>query len=257
MAEKLDRRRLLGTSVGALAGAGIAGLSVPAAVAQERGTELPPVPGMFGDRLANEMWYVFDDVTLFHRLPEVHEALVAMQTALGDGPVTKILNNWTEMNRTPEYPGNFTDYVAPVREPLRTLSRVQLGVFDTYYRPHSPGLVAAFADFGQGLLYDPRRAEYESEVHMMNGSPTAGYHIWHAILRAMIFLGVDRDRWTAIDPLVGFAWALQSVARPHPRQVNPPLPRVNVRKMAATWLPRTPTQLDVAFRAYPYPESAH
>ncbi|MFI1869480.1 hypothetical protein [Streptomyces jumonjinensis] len=257
MSEKLNRRGLLRTSVGALAlaGVGIAELSVPAA-AQERRPQLPPIPGMLGDRLANEMWYVLDDVTLFHRLPEVTAAFRAIGAALGgDLAMENIVKNWTEMSTKPEYPGNYTAYMTPVREPLQTLSRIQLGVFDRHYRPYSPRLITAFADFGQGLLYDPRRAEYQSEVHMMNGSPTPGYHLWHAILRAQMFLGIDRRRWAALDPLIGLAWAMQSVAKPHPRQPNPPLPRATVLELAASWLPRSPSQLDTAFQAFPYPDS--
>ena len=105
--------------------------------------------------------------------------------------------------------------------PLKTLSKLQLDNFDRFYRHDDEGLTSAFAAFGQGILFDPRRAPDESEVHTMNGNPPNGYHFWHAIQRAQMLLDIDRRRWARINPMLGFAWALQSIAKPDHRHVNP------------------------------------
>ncbi|MGW3966094.1 hypothetical protein ACWED2_40170 [Amycolatopsis sp. NPDC005003] len=252
MTHLFDRRSALKISAGAAALAGAA-LALPGTAAATADGGFPPVPGMRGDRRANEFWYRFDDVTLFHRVPEVTAAFAAIHDALGDNSVQLMVNTWLEMSKSEGYPANYTEFVRPIADPLRILSRVQLGVVDSYYHRDDPRLVTAFAAFGQGTLFDPRRVEVESEVHTMNGEPPTGYHVWHVFLRSTMFLGIDRHRWARLDPLIAFAWALQSVARPSHREVNPPLPRETVAALARTWLPRTPEQLDEEFHSLWYP----
>ncbi|APU19561.1 hypothetical protein [Actinoalloteichus sp. GBA129-24] len=256
MAQHLDRRRLLTMSLASVGAGILTGMTIrpgAASAADEFDQDLPPVPGMSGDRRANEMWYQFDDITLYHRIPEVEQAFVEMHAVFGDGFVKLIYDTWLELSASPGYSAEFAEFVAPIRAPLQALSRVQLGVFDAFYHPQSPRLIDAFSFFGQGLLFDPRRAEFELEVHMMEGDPTLSYHLWHGFLRAMMVLDIDRARWARIDPLIGLAWALQSIAEPEAREINPPLPRETVGRLRRIWLPRTSRQTDEAFRAWPYP----
>jgi len=117
--------------------------------------------------------------------------------------------------------------------------------------------VSAFIDFGQGVLYDPRRPEGQ-KVHLMDYTndvePPGGYHVWHSINRAMMLLDIDALRWRLIDPLVGLTWAVQSIAKP--AMDSPDNPRLDPRlllRLQLQWLPRTPTQLDTAFDSIPYP----
>ncbi|GLZ37037.1 hypothetical protein [Actinokineospora sp. NBRC 105648] len=208
---------------------------------------------MVGDRRANEFWYEFDDVTLFHRIPEVTAAFAAIHDILGDNSVQLMVGNWFTMSAGSGYPADYTEFVRPIADPLRVLSGVQLGVVDKYYRHDDPRLVTAFSEFGQGTLFDPRRADVEAEVHTMDGDPPTGYHLWHVFLRSMMFLGIDRHRWARLDPLIGFAWALQSIAKPGHRVVNPGLPRSTVAPLARRWLRRSPEQLDVDFQSQWYP----
>ncbi len=72
-----------------------------------------------------------------------------------DGWERAIFDAWMAMAATSDYPHNFIEYVTPIKGPLAVLSKAQLGVFDTYYRPGGRGIVSAFADFAQGVLYDP------------------------------------------------------------------------------------------------------
>jgi hypothetical protein len=131
------------------------------------------------------------------------------------------------------------------------LSRLELDAFDAFYQPDSRQFVEAFSFFGQGVLFDPRRADVQDEVHTMGALPF--YHGWHAYLRAMMFLDINRDRWVTIDPVVAFAWAVQSTAKPSTRVVNPALPRETIARLAASWLPRSPQRLDHDFRSMPEP----
>ncbi|WP_238014356.1 hypothetical protein KZZ52_32475 [Dactylosporangium sp. AC04546] len=249
-AHRISRRGALGLAATALAGTALGGLWTAPAAAAAPG--LPPVPGMQGDRYLNEFWYQFDEAVGYRPSPELLEANGQISAHVG-GNLFAILERWLEHVRAPGYPHTFARFLAPVRDPLRVVSRTELGVFDAFFRRHDPRLVSAFAAFAQGLLFDPRRANVELEVHTMDG--VVAYHVWHVYARSMMLLGIDGGRWREIDPLIGFGWAVQSVALPQLRTVNPPLPEGQVRDLAREWLPRTPQRLDAAFQSFPYPWS--
>lgn len=256
------RRHLLRASaaVAVAAGMSAAGAAAPAHAAgtteharDARGRDLPPVPGMLGDRLANEFWYRFDETTLYDRTDELTEAYIAINNHVGEFE-GGVYDKWLAMVGTPGYPDNLASFMAPVRSSFQVVSQAQLDVMDACYRRGDHRrLTAAFSWFAQGVLYDPRRESRGVPVHTMNGNPPTGYHAWHGYLRVMMFLGVDRGRWSRIAPLNGFAWAVQTVARPDSRTVSPPLPRATVRGLADAWLPRSARRLDEDFQSFPYP----
>ena len=96
------------------------------------------------------------------------------------------------------------------------MSSDQLGVIDQFYPGDSPACRAHSSTSATASLFDDRRPP-GNKVHMMDSSgreSPIGYHRWHAIIRAMTLLGIDADRWNAIDPLVALAWA--STPRPSP-----------------------------------------
>ncbi|AOS62363.1 hypothetical protein [Actinoalloteichus hymeniacidonis] len=255
MTHQLDRRLLL-QSVTALGAAALTGLTAGRSYAQPQAQldgDFPPVPGMRGDRRANEMWYHLDEVTLFNRTPEVEQAYAELYEVFGDGFMQLLFDTWSRLSGTPDYETEFTEFVTPIRAALQAFSRVQLEILDLYYLPNDPRLVTAFGSFGQGILFDPRRAGVGPQVHMMDGEETMSYHLWHIFLRAMMMLDIDRARWARLDPLIGYAWALQSLALPDSNAINPPLPRETVRGLAGSWLPRSPAELDRSFRSFPYP----
>lgn len=258
MSTTFSRRCILRTSLAVAAGAGLgqvaAAYDTPAA-ATSRGDDhpapsLPDVPGMLGDRRANEFWYQLDEVFLYRPSPEVRDAVMAIFAAGGERDLYRM---WLDLVTSPAYPGNFIAMMAPVREQLRLVSELELALFDSFYHRHDPRLTRLFADFGQGLLYDPRRLADGQPVHTMDGDPPAAYHFWHVLLRAKMVLGIDRERWREMAPRVGFAWAVQSFARPSNVEANQPLPHDAVRRLAASWLPRTPQRLDADFQSFPYP----
>ncbi|MFE0025650.1 hypothetical protein [Amycolatopsis sp. NPDC059021] len=248
-AQEFGRRQALRFAAGAglTVGIGAAGVNTASAAG------FPPVPGMQGDRRANEMWFSLDDATLYHPSKEVTDAFTAIDAYLGGGVERGIVLTWLDMLKSPGYPENYASFLAPIRQPLEALSRIQLGVFDRFYRPGSEGFTTAFEYFGQGVLFDPRA---NPPVHTMNATPARpplGYPTWHAYLRGMGLLGIHRRRWREIAPLVGLAWGLQKIANPDQYHVNPPLSRETVWRQRCYWLPRTLGQLDADFRDFPYP----
>jgi hypothetical protein len=252
----VDRRGLLRGSLvmAALAGttAVLGSNTAAAALAPPRTEPLPEVPGMLGDRLGNEFWYRFDQYTAFAPSAELAEAYEVLRSRF-ERFERDIYFAWRDTNAAGTYPAAFLEVVTPIRPQLEVLSRAQLIAFDELYHRHDPRLVTAFIDFGQGVLFDPRLAEHEQEVHTMNGRPPVGYHTWHAFIRAMMLLGIDRGRWRRIAPLNGLAWAVQTVAKPDTRVVSPPLPRETVRQLTRLWLPKSVAQLDEDFLSFPYP----
>jgi len=256
VSNQLNRRQILKVPLGLalLGGVGAGGVAsaVPAGATTPRHLELPDVPGLLGDRLANEFWFTFDQTTLFDPSQEMADALYAVFSYFPPGAEVAIYSVWVEMVKSSDYPENFISYMTPIKQPLTVLSRVQLEVFDQFYCRRDPRIIDAFSYFAQGVLYDPRHPL--KPVHTMDGQPPQGYHVWHAFMRAFMFLGIDRRRWEDFNPINAFAWAVQSVAKPSEYQVNPPLPRGTVRQLKRDWLPRRPRRLDIDFQSFPYPE---
>lgn len=241
--------------MGAVAGAAAfapAASGAPAAGAG--GPDLPDVPGMLGDRLANEFWYQFDETTYFRQTLELKDAYAAISAYVGGNHLSGVRRAWIRTGGEPGYPETYRAFLEPVREALGVVSRAQAEVFERYYA-HRPDLVfRSMSHFAQGVLFDPRRAPVQSEVHTMNGDPPLAYHTWHAYQYGSVLLGVDRGFWSRMIPLNGFAWALQSTAKPNTREVNPPQPRSTVARIAGEWLPRGVPQVDAALLAFHEPD---
>ncbi|MET8573048.1 hypothetical protein [Streptomyces sp. NPDC004783] len=249
-----SRRHALRIALGAVALSGYAAGGAKAFAADHHGGEFPEVPGMLGDRRANELWYRFNVATLYEQSADVKEAYAQINGHFGGNLPVTLRENWFAMYREPGYPRNYAEFMAPVTRALRILSRVQLEVFDTYY-PVRRRLVDAFSFFGQGTLFDPRE-RVGLRVHTMDARPgeaPTAYHTWYLFMRAMMLLGIDTDRWRRTAPLLAFAWAVQNTALPAMDAVNPPLPADILRGFARTWLPTNPRQLDAAFQSFPAP----
>lgn len=260
MIENIARRRMLGGALGAGAviGLGMLRATAPAAAAEAAALAcpdpaIPVVPGMSGNPRANQCWYELDEVGLYKPSQEFIDAAVAVGRALGNPDIEIAMAElWRNTRLAGTYPDSFISAVAPVREALKVLADTEASVFYQYYGCDWPGFVSAMADFGQGILYDPRRPA-GARVHMMNGNPPPGYLAWHGFNRAFAFLGIAPRYWNRLDPVVAFGWAVQSTAKPVTDAHNPPLPAAVVRELARTWLRRPPGQIDEAFMSFPYP----
>jgi hypothetical protein len=256
---------MLQGTLGAVAAAGLAAAGAahaePASAAPRWDPEppayLPPVPGMIGDRRANELWYQLDQKTYYEPSADITAAYASLNAFFGaDGLELGILNNWLAMSVTGRnYLREYVAYLRPVRDALEVVSKVELDNFDTYYYRRSPGLTGAFADFGQGLLYDPRRLSTGDPIHDMDGHVPTGYAVWHAYATAYIYSGIDSERWREIHPLMGFACALQLKAMPSSTQASPPLPAAFVQQAARQMLRLNQHGLDQYFWTFPYPST--
>jgi len=202
------------------------------------------------DQVATDFWFTYDDHFLFNPPPQV----IAAYAALGDidGPLTQ----FTQTRAAGTFPAAFRAAVEPLRAGLTALSAEQLAIVAQFYADDDAALQAAFEHFGCGDLFDDRRPP-GNKVHMMDSSgpanPPIGYHRWHAIIRAMTELGIDADRWNAIDRFVALAWAIHAETQPTQDAHNPPVVAQRLVALRNNWLNRTPAELDDAFDAFPFP----
>lgn len=253
---------MLQGALGLAAGAGLAAVgaaNAEPAKAAPRGEPgppayLPPVPGMLGDRRANELWYQLDQKTFYQPSAAITAAYGKINAFIGtQGLELGMLNKWLALSVTGDYLAQYVAWLAPIRDALQVVSQVELDNFDTYYYRRSLGLTEAFADFGQGVLYDPRRLSTGNPVHIMDGHRPTGYAVWHAYATAYIYSEIDAEHWREIHPLIGFACALQLKAQPSSTTVSPPLPRSFVAQTARQMLPLDQRGLDKYFQDFPYP----
>ncbi|NEC92588.1 Tat pathway signal sequence domain protein [Streptomyces sp. SID12501] len=252
----LDRRSALRAALGVAGATAAASLlgATPAEAHGRRHPSLPEVPGMVGDRWANEFWYEYDEMSYYTPSQEMKDAVGAIITPFGG--FTKTYDAWVATRTSGRYPRSFLELIQPNKAAFEVLSREQIKVYDRFYGNDPQGLVLAFQEYGQGTLFDPRRPVGQ-KVHMMNytpPSPTHAYHRWHPFLAGFALLGIERRYWTHINRLAGTAWELQSLAQPiTDRPDNPHLPRHTVRHITAKWLCRDRQELDTAFDASPFP----
>jgi hypothetical protein len=210
---------------------------------------------MHGDRLANELWYDYEQTFYYNATPEIRAAYAAVGEHAG-GDVEGMFYVYSLTRKAGTYPEKFYSRVEPARDAYAYLSRLQLEILDRYCR-NERDLAHVFLRLGDGSLYDPRMPE-GFKVHMMNlgpnGEPPMNWLVWHAIIRAMTMLDIDARRWNSIDRWVGLGWAAQSILKPRPEQVNPPMARKAARRLTLEWARRTPEEMDKAFDSFPYPE---
>jgi hypothetical protein len=203
---------------------------------------------------ANDFWLEYDDTFLPGAgLPE---RVASAYEAIGydfDGPYSRLVR--TLRNGT--FPDRFVEELTGVRAALEVLSEEQLAVFDRYFGNEPASLRLAMEDFGQGVLFDPRRPRGR-RVHMMDtsgpASPPVGYHRWHGFNRAFILLGLGGGRWNEIARSVGLAWEIQSILKPlQDRTDNPEMSQARLADLRIKWMGLNPEELDQQFLSEPYP----
>ncbi|MEV0244075.1 Tat pathway signal sequence domain protein [Streptomyces sp. NPDC050674] len=254
----LDRRSALRAALG-VAGAAATASLIGATPAEAHGRHprhpsLSEVPGMVGDRWANEFWYQYDEMSYYTPSQEMKDAVYAIVAPFGG--FTKTYDAWVETRKSGRYPRSYMELIRPNKAAFEVISREQIKVYDQFYGRDPRGLLFAFQEYGQGTLFDPRRPDGQ-KVHMMNytpPSPTHAYHRWHPFLAGFALLGIKPHYWTHINRLVGVAWELQSLAQPiTDRNDNPHLPGRTVRRVTAKWMCRDRAELDKAFDVFPFP----
>lgn len=259
-ANPLSRRTAL---KGALVAVGIVGVGVadviPAAASTAEtaygphGT-FPVLPGMKGERRANEFWYTYEQRFHYNITDQTFAAYDALSACTSQGSFGAIYADYRKHRADGTWPQGYIQQFAPAKDALTYLAELQRDVQNQFYDNDLVGLAGAFVHFGEGTLYDPR-SPVGSKCHMMDDDPPRGFHVWHSINRATVLLGVEPARWNTICHFNALAWAVQSIQKPTvDSDSNPPVPLLKRAELEAYWLTRTIDQLDEAFDSSPYPQ---
>jgi len=180
--------------------------------------------------------------------------VLAAYLAIGD--LDTPLTQFAQTQAAGTFPADFRTGVEPLRAGLTARSTEQLAIIDQFYPGDAAGLQVAFEHFGTEIS-SMTVAPPGNKVHMMDSSgpanPPIGYHRWHAIIRAMTELGIDADRWNAIDRFVALARAIHAETQPTQDAINPPLADARLTTLRTSWLARPADELDSAFDAFPFP----
>ncbi|MEA2441115.1 MAG: hypothetical protein QOH76_2539 [Thermoleophilaceae bacterium] len=201
-----------------------------------------------------EFWFEFDN--FFNpAFGEVGDDVFAAYSAI-QGPFGP-KRSWRKHRDAGTYPDGFRAEMEGIKDALMQLAAQQLAIFDRHFAQDADAEQSAFEEFGQGRNFDDRRPDGD-KVHKMDtgapGAPPTGYHSWHAIIRALVLLGADEQRWLRMDRNVALAWAIQNEARPaDDTEDNPPLPEERLKALRAAWLVLDADQLDTAFDNDPLP----
>lgn len=167
-----------------------------------------------------------------------------------------ITGSWRRHRAVGTYPDGFAAEMTPSADALLFLAEQQLVIVDRHFGGDAEAERMAFEEFGQGILFNSRRPAGD-KIHKMDKSAddsTAGYHNWHAFIRAAVLVGADEARWLGVDRMVGLAWAIQTVARPvQDAPDNPPLAENRLQALREVWLGLDADQLDDAFDHDPFP----
>jgi hypothetical protein len=207
---------------------------------------------------AMDFWYEFDNTFLWRRTPEVNAAFEEIFALNPDRALDSVVDLFRGSYAAGTYPESFNASVRAAAKGFHTIATIQLSVMDQHFRADSSALRTAFEDFGQGTLFDPRRAQspqfHTVRIHMMDGTPDnwAGYHRWHAFIRAGMASGADARRWSAIMQNVALAWSIQTEANPVVDSPNNPgLAPARLAMHRQRWLSANDEELDRVFAAYP------
>lgn len=265
MSEELHRRKVLKGAlvVAGVAGVGLAGaLPANAATADSQSRDqsgFPVVPGMKGDRRANELWYTYEDVFNYNDTDQIEAAYNAIGACTSYGSIEALYPEYQKHRAAGTFPDGYTQQFAPAKDAFAYLTGLQLGVHDRFYKNNPIGIAQAFFHFGEGTLYDPRMPVGHKN-HIMDYSkkgtaPPTNFHAWHCIMRATVLLGIDPVRWTELVRCNGIAWETQSRLKPKADcDTNPAMDPLLRLKIEARWATMSVAQIDDAFDSYPYPK---
>ncbi|MEJ0037748.1 MAG: hypothetical protein WDO68_17020 [Gammaproteobacteria bacterium] len=199
-------------------------------------------------------WFDFDQQTLWSRIPELQAAFGEIFSKIPGPALTNIVDLFRGTVSAGTYPQAFADTVKTAANGFLKCAEIQLRVIDQHFPGDRDSVRLAFEDFGQGVLYDPRRAAnpmYRTHIiHMMDGSPSdwVGFHRWHAFIRAQIACGAPSDRWLHLLRCVALAWSIQTEADPKVDQPgNAGLSPARLAAHRAFWDRATEDDIDSAF----------
>jgi hypothetical protein len=192
--------------------------------------------------IGRAFWHEFDQRTL--RSP-------TMLPIIASVGLTSTLDAYLDTRRAGTFPTAFLAQIQPHRQAWQAIADVQSNTVHQMLGTDLSDIQHAFEDFGQGTLLDPdpELAAENRSIHMMDGTPPIGFHLWHASIRAIQLLEVGNLAWWEdLNRMVGLAWAIHSFARPQQQSTpNPALSANDLQELRDAWLPLLPDRRDRQF----------
>jgi hypothetical protein len=205
---------------------------------------------MNGKQEIMNFWYEFDNTFHFQIQPTVRQYYqqIFHRAEPTEDPMDHLNARWLYHRRNQSYPDGFKNEIETLSHAIIGLAKMQLTLIDTSFNKNPQLEQKAFEDFGQGVLYDERRA---LKLHKMDGNPPnplIGYFRWHTFIQSAVLLGENFERWLQIDRYVGLAWAIQSIAPINEQDPkNQGLDPDTLNELREEWLSMQSQQLDDAF----------
>jgi hypothetical protein len=201
-----------------------------------------------------DFWYKFDDFFMFHKPPEISDALRVVD------PYGSLLNLFFFYQRSHQIETGFQTDLESIKTSFKMLADNIIRILDESFEGNEVMEQNAFELFAQGLLFDdeldanglPRRPTGD-KIHMMD-SGLIGFIVWHAFVRAVLVLDLadDENRWVRVDRNISLAAGIlaaeieagqEPVQSEDPSQ-NKPLDLNLVTELRSIWLTLTPEQID-------------
>jgi hypothetical protein len=193
--------------------------------------------------IGRAFWYEFDKATKYNN--------DFMTVVFGAGGFD-VQDDFHATRQNGSYPAAFRQKFLPRRNDWIRIADVQTTTIKNRLGTDWSDIQAAFEDFGEGTLLDndPARRAGNDSIHMMDvqdaSDPPVGYHRWHASIRVIQLLNIgDQAWWENLDRMVGFAWGIQSFARPKQQQApNPAISQADLQALRVAWLALPPDRRD-------------
>lgn len=194
----------------------------------------------YSQQLGNDFWFSFDDAFKDNPTPAANKAVAA---CFPQFDLDYYVKRWVANYKAGALPTAFGVFVQPRAAALRTLADLQDAVFRKSFSGDLSDEQAAFEDFGQGVLYDPRRA-VGNRVHMMDidgKGQEVGYQRWFCFAYALRTLAHNQEVWGPRLRFIVLALAIHLERKPTPDSparptANPPLAPDRVQQLRAQWL---------------------
>jgi hypothetical protein len=195
-----------------------------------------------------DFWYKFDNTFHFQIDPTVDQYYQELFYNFPEERFDHLNVRWLFHKRNQSYPDGLLSELSSLKPSIVGLANEQMKLINSSLHRNLDLIQKAFEDFGQGILYDDRRA---LKLHKMDGQPPhplVGYFRWHTFIRiAGLFPEYDQ-LWPQIDQYVGLAWAIQSIAPIQEQDPNNPgLDDLTLDQLRKKWLSMQPQDLDDQF----------
>jgi hypothetical protein len=228
----------------------------------------------YDQQTASDFFFAFDNYFLWKgaQHPELQQAY---GQAFGVDGIDGFYNQFRKKRKNNTYPQALINYFQGRKASIDFIAQKQSAMLDQYFQGQPENERQAYAEFGQGIIYDPRRAKEEYRdgtefmvIHTMDAKhdpggyiPPVGYHRWYGFVRVFTLLnGYNDGRWLEIARNISLAWAIQSKLRPtgsssdglNPN--NPPLDSTELQNLKDQCGLATFTDLDTLFDHKPFPD---